>query len=652
VPESYDAAQIAKDLGECRQRGLDWLDRRKGGRQLPVNAAALQRLAEYYVTASGLVAAGRVDQIKLLLGYGIEQYMLQGHAADANLIRDLFFGESMDGAIKPPGELLRNARIRLGDTEGRFLERRGRALSSFAQFVVGLAGTFGETPDDSIDDFSKYHQQLVITGYVDDTEHFIQMLADATRVTIVGITNEGLLPMLQEALSRKQATGRADPFWDSLRIVFLDSEMLAGINDQREEINDRREALRQRRQEAFWAQKSIGGYLKRTHSSHWTLYKTPYIPTLTGALFEFGRRKIVHLMVRRTRHPDSENLYIDLEDHEERFSAVFEDIVRHSVGNSTVPVGAPVGEDFRCDGLSLHSTVLRDGSRADGWLPMVLVVMVRDQGGGAVPILQLRTEMNSARELQRLSHLAGHIYQQDCGDPAAPRSLPNWLLSLASDIPVSAAENLVADVAAVDASGSLLPVTTGRYLYSDKERLFFFVFSLSLPEGTHFARRAELHEFPLSDLLAVRANQVLRLAARLCRSPAASERSWVAAAEVLALNLTLHDEPGIGGHLAGLVGRMADEREEAARQIERLITERTSPSLASANSEVPVLGLAGWQYREFFSQMLPMYRDLGVAGAAALSQRVESDPDKKAARERLAQLYHDEELMLMMSMEL
>jgi hypothetical protein len=63
-------------------------------------------------------------------------------------------------------------------------------------------------------------------------------------------------------------------------------------------------------------------------------------------------------------------------------------------------------------------------------------------------------------------------------------------------------------------------VSTGSYLYRDKEHLFFFVSVLDLPESIQFPRRAEMHVFPLAELLAVRENQVLRSAAQLCRTTA------------------------------------------------------------------------------------------------------------------------------------
>jgi hypothetical protein len=261
VPERYDAAAIARDLSACRQRGLDWLDR-KTTNQTPVSIDALEQLAEQYIAAKRLIAAGRIDQIKLLLSDGIDEYKNQGHSTEARLIQAIFFGESMDGAIKPPGQLLKDAQAMFGDSEASSRVRRSAAIRSFAQFLVSWVGSMGIEPTGPGEELLGVPAEPIRTGFADN-EHFLRMLATATKVTIVGITNEGLLPTLQEALRRKRASGNPRAFWDSLRIVFLDKNVLPAINDEREDINDRAEALRQRRQEAFWAQKSIGAYLKQ-----------------------------------------------------------------------------------------------------------------------------------------------------------------------------------------------------------------------------------------------------------------------------------------------------------------------------------------------------------------------------------------------------
>ena len=650
--ERPDADSIAADLADCRQRGLDWLDRRASN-QVPVRAAALQQLAEDYVVSRRMPASGRIAQIKTLLQCGIAEFAEQGHQSDATLLRDLFFGESFDGPIRPATELLKRAQKRVGDSDTRFRERRANVMRSFALFLLDFAGQApGDLDGAAEDDLSaERHQQLAATGYVADGEHFIQLLTRAVNVTIVGITNQHLAEMLKQALRRKRAGGR--PSWDSLRIVFLGKALLHAVNDEREEVQDPHDALRQRRQDAAWARRSVEVVLKDRQSTHWTIYNCPYLPGLTGALFELDDgRKIAHLLMRRPRQPTKEHLYVDLEDSADRFSAVFEDIVRNSDrANMVVPVGFPVDGTFRRTTARLHRNVLKDGSGAVGWLPMVLVITSRRRGHRVEPLLQLRTQDNSARELRRLSHLAGHVLQDDRLQPAThPPPEPATSFTLADETPLSAAQRIVQDVTGDDLASAMQPVTTGSYLYRDKEHLFFFVFFLDLPESIQFPRRAEMHGFSLSELLAVRKNQVVRCAAQLCRTAGLTQRARSAAAEVVALNLILHEEDQLAEQVRSLAGQGAEELARLAPDIDQQVTDRMSPSWTG--HDVPIHGLAGWQYREFFAKLLPVYAQFHIDGASDLLEAISRDARKSEAVDRLSALYQDEHLIAASPIEL
>jgi hypothetical protein len=650
VPEHHDPGRIADDLADCRQRGLDWLDRRTTN-QAPVPATALQRLAEDYVTARHIVAADRIAQIKTLLRDGIEELSQQGHRADATLLHDLFFGDPPHGTMRPPGELLKAARAKAGNPpEARFRERRANVMRSFAQFLIVFVAPAVRGSADKQQARASEYRQLATIGYVGDNEHFIQQLSEAVNVTIIGITNGNLGPMLQEALQRKRAAGNADAFWGDLRIVFLAKELLYSVNDEREDFRDSPEALRQRRQEAVWARKSVGSFLKRTQSTRWTLYEYPYMMPLTGALLDFGDKKTVHLLMRNPQRTMEDHLYLDMDDlRDQYFSAMFEGIIRQSKNlNEILPVGTPVGTTFSCKGVSRRSDVLKDRSSASGWLPMVLIVTSRRRNAQVNPILQLRTENNSARELNRISHLGSHIIRDDLvlSEGVA------LAFGLRHEIPMNVARRVIEEVTGIDPASSLRPMTTGSYLYPDKEHLFFFVFALDLGEDTQLPRRAEMHSYPLSELLAIRANQALRVATDLCQTAGFSERAWNAAREVAALNLYLHDYPDLAEQILSLDGQQGDEMAKVATTVKRLVTEQTSPSWVAASHQADLMGLAGWQYREFFSVLLPLYAEIGVDGADDLLDQVTADRRKAEALTRLAELYQDEQLMVAMPIEL
>jgi len=646
-----DVDSVAADLGECRQRGLEWLDRHNRY-QKPIAAVTLQNLAAEYMASKRLSATGRTAMIKLLLRDGIVGFERQGNVSEASLIRDLFFGESTTGAIKPPGELLKRAQRKVGDSDSRFRDRRASIMRSFAEFLITFAAT--ATIDDKAGSDTSEQQQLVTTGFVADSGHFIQMLADADSVTIVGMTNWHLTEMLEEALSRKRSGAHSSATWDSLDIVFLDEPLLRAVNDEREQVQDSEEALRQRKLQAAWAQSSVENFLKRNQPKHWGMYRYPYIPALTGALLEIGNRKIVHLLIRNPQLSRADHLYIELQDEKNRLSKIFQSILSFSERlKLIVPVGFPDAKNiFQCTSAKMHVDVLKDGSKAIGWLPMVLVITSRRRDAQAQPVMQLRTQENSVRELSRLSHLAGHVLQNDRKRPGDSSALSvRTSFGLAEDTPRAAAQRIVQAAIGDDLVSSIQPVATGRYMYPDKEHLFFFVFRLDLPDGIHVRRQAEMHSFPLPELLDIRANQVLRSAARLCRVTEVSQRTWLAAAEVISLNLSLHDYDDLGKSLVGLAGRNPAELTRMAMGIEQHITERAGQSWVPGGRDIQITGLAGWQYRAFFSTLMTQYREIGVSGANELMAAVQEDDGKRTAASRLEAMYEDEDLMLSMPIE-
>lgn len=652
VPERYDATQVVQDLGDCRQRGLDGLDRDTAN-QHRIEAPALQQLAEDYATAAGLVAPGRMDKIKLLLKHGIEQFAKQGHTVEAGLMRDLYFGDSLDGSIGVPGDLLAAARRKFGGSETRFQERRKAVRSSFASFLISYvesaaaaasaANRSGNLVDNQI--------KLLATGYAKDNERFVDMLAQATSVTIIGFMNEQLRPILEEAIRLKRLAEGPNAFWESLRIVFLEKNLLGAVNDEREAIHDSEQAFRLRRHESFYAHKSIGALLRRSGSSRWALYKSRFIPAVTGSLFEFDGHKIVHLLVKRSHSAPTGNLYLDLEDHTDRFKAVFDEIVASSVSDFKVPVGTHVDQTFYSTEARQYSDVLKDYLGHDGWLPMILIITVRWRGGLLEPVLQLRTMENSGREQNRLSHLSGHITQEDCGETDSRQRFVPTSFDLNSTIPKAAALRQIQEVIGIEPVG-LSAFGAGGFLYPDMESLYFFVFTLKLPESAPIHRRSELHPVSVQQLLTIRKAQVLRTAALLCESHIHSVQVWTHAAEILKANLVLHDLAHLGQSLSGLARRGQAERDDAAIRFREAADDQVIPEWLSPTPETPLLGLAGYQYREFFSMLLRAYRDLGVSQAETFYRQVEEDADKSSARSKLEELYADEHAMALLPFEL
>jgi len=666
---------IALELAACRQRGIERLDV-SSHNQTAVQIPLLQRLASEYVMVRQLHAHGRIQQLKFLFRDAIKAFAVENEG-DALLVGDLFFGDSLNRVTKSAGELLDLARRKSGyRTEALFRQVRRTAFAEFARFLPDFvedarlgdarntrpgavaAGSVSVLPElttpayyESAPD-PEVQRQEVETGYVVNGEHFTRLLAEAANATIVGFTNEKLASMLRTALDRKRAAlQRPDACWDSLRIVFLSDRLLDLVNDERREYPSQDEALRRRREAAIHGRRTVSVFLRGLPAARWTTYESNYLPPLVGTLFEMPNgRRTVQLLIRRPQRAAEDHLYLQMEDTQGHyFSAAFEEIVHSSVDdNKVVPVGSPVGppaaERFRVTSTRYRQNVLKDLSRATGWLPLVLVITWRTRGGRAEPLLQLRTKLNASRELDRLSHLSGHILEDDRA------RLPDF--GLEDVVPMRAARRRVQMETSEEDSGVLRPVGTSSYIHPDKENLFFFVYSCEFPEGFQPSGQAEMYPVSLPELLSIRENQALRLALQLCESPPMRGKARTDAFEIAALNLTLH------GH-AEVARRLTNARSHGSTTIARVmpeireLEERTRQTWSGLEqNEVVLMGLPGLQYREFFSLVLPYYESVGVAGAADHLRIIKEDENARRAVARLTKLYHDESVIESIPFEL
>ena len=662
-------AAIAEELAACRQRGIERLDL-SSHNQSPVRTPKLQDLASEYAAAGQLHAYGRISQLKYLFRDAIKAFAAENEA-DAQLVGDLFFGDSQNRITKSAGELLDIARKKSEyRTDALFRHARRDALAEFARFLPDFvedtkrgnlvnAGSGGGasggvsvlpqlkvSPTDSVPDLEVQHHG-VTTGYVVNGEYFIRLLAEAVNVTIVGFTNESLASMLRAALERKRgALLRPDACWDSLRIVFLSDQLLDLVNDERREYPDRDEGLKQRRRAAVYGRRTVSNFLRSLPSARWTTYESHYYPPLIGTLFEMpdGQRTI-QLLIRRPQRSAEDHLYLQLEDTQGNYlSAAFEEIVHSSVDDTkVVPVGFPAAERFRVVSTRYRQNVLRDGSRANGWLPLVLVITWRTRNGRAEPLLQLRTQLNAARELDRLSHLSGYVLDDD------RRQLPQF--GLEDGVSLRAARRRVQMETSEEDSGTLRPLGISSYLHFDKEHLFFFVYSCEFPEGFQLSWQAEIYPVPVAELLSIRANQALRLARVLCESPPMRGRARADAFEIATLNLTLHGHSEMAQKMLNATTRGTAAITRLASEI-RVLEEQTQQTWPGTEQETVLMGLPGLQYREFFSLLLPYYATVGVPGAADHLRRIDDEEEMQQAVARLGELYHDEGVMESISLEL
>ncbi|MHB1596786.1 MAG: hypothetical protein ACYCO9_19980 [Streptosporangiaceae bacterium] len=631
-----------------------------------------------------------------------------GPAADGGL--------SIPSVTQSAGELLDSAQARSGLTDSRFRERRAAAAASFAAFVVqfcaatdqadpvppvtvsGSAGNAAGTgTDHAVDPAASPPESAphatdrwprpgesgpgatgpgepgptgarpgdagpgnalhpLRTGHVDDGERFTQLLSEAVNVTIVGFTNENLTATLASALARKRAAlNDPEAFWGSLRIVFFSNKLLDSITDERPEYPDRQEAFRQRRLAAIHGRRSVTVFLRRVRPTRWTVYESPFVPPFIGTLFELSTgRRLVHLMIRHPQRSAADHLYLEVDEtRDQYFSSVFEAVVHTSVNDSkVVAVGLPRADAFQPTGTRYRYNVLRDGSGAVGWLPYVLVVTWRQRDSGAEPLLQLRTKVNAARALDRLTHLATHVFLDDYGDRNGSQDAAlRTAFTLDGEAPGRAARRRLYMEAGEDLPGDLVPLATDRYLHHDKEHLFFLMYSREVPGDFQFPRRAAMYPVPLQELLAILENQALRKAALLFAAPSMPRRFHLAAVEIAAMNLILHGHAELAADLTRAAGQHPGLGDDLAARVHAGI-ERTRQTWFSGGQEVEIQGLSGLHYRAFFTRLLPLYARLGVPGATEYQAEVGADQERLAAIARLTEIYHDEELMSAIPLEL
>ena len=660
----------------------------------------MERLAHAHLATRQLSLHGRTAQIKLLLWDAVAA-MEQQDAADAALVRDLFFGDlayliephatsqeaGWNGIVRlavvqhSAGELFDLAKRKSGVTPSRFRDRRTTAFGNFSEFLAEFGAARNPVRPDGSEPFAGQNGQAAAaheaantgatragetkaeavqhplrTGHVDDAERFTQLLAEAVNATIVGFTNENLTAVLENALARKRAAmNDPDVFWRSLRIVFFSDQLLDSIIDERPEYPDRRDALRQRRLAAVSGRRAVQVFLRRITADRWTLYESPFVPPLVGTLFELPNgRRVVHLLIRHPQRSPSDHLYLEVDETSDQyFTAVIEDIVHNSINdNKIVAIGHVRGETFHRTATRYRHNVLRAESGSLGWIPYVLVVTWRQRDGKAEPFLQLRSTMNSARDLNRLTHLATHIFQEDYDEsPDGAVPVPPPTFGLEHQPPQRAGRRRVCMEAGEELRGELVQVAASQYLHYDREHLFFLIYTLRVPGDFHFPRRAEMHHVPMPELLAICENQALRKAELLFRAPAMPKLVWSRAVQIAALNLGLHGHADLGDRISALGSQRQAQRDEVAGEIRQLI-EDTSQTWFSAGREVAVLGLSGLHYREFFTILLPLYARLGVPGAAEYLAQVTGDERCAAAISKLAELYRDEELMMAIPVEL
>jgi len=677
------ARKLAGELASCRRRGVDRLGL-SSHNQNRLALPELEDLANRHCALDPTAPHERYAKIRRLLRSALGAMQAED-PSDADLIRSVIFGDSPDRVSAPAKELFEQAmRKYRAQNAKRFHEDIDQAMLHLGFFLPEFvrleenAKPAAQPPaaasdhplptnhplDDEVGTDADAEPGTVLIGPVNQRQRFIDLLARADRVTIIGSTNENLAQSLERALERKRELHHdRSAFWRQIRVVFLADLLLPHLSDERPAAPDRNELNRQRQIAATHGRRSVSAFMRRNSDDNWQIYESPAFPPVGGTLFEMpGGQQLVHLLIRRPEASASDHMYVEFADTSDHyFSGVFEDVLRRCISdNKTVPIGVPRDGTFHVQRSRYRNRVLLAGSGADGWVPQVLIITWQRKESGAEPLLQFRRLGIAAKvHLDTLSHPVGTMLESDLAAPGPqPGGRPGTtgrVIRLPDRAPAEAAMRRLRIETGEDPPRALRPLYTCGYLNHDKEHQYYFVFACEFPDEYQFPGRSEIYRVPLPELESIRKHQALRRAALLCgKATPLPVRIRAEAFEIAALNLLLHGHAKLAGRVAelGTRPRRGPDLAEVAAELARL-EEITRPRpWVSGGQDVELRGLAGFEYREFFSRLLPVYADIGVAEANRLLAEINDDVDCREAVGRLAALYHSQTVIPHIRLEL
>jgi ADP-ribose pyrophosphatase YjhB (NUDIX family) len=481
-------------------------------------------------------------------------------------------------------------------------------------------------------------------------ELFINHLSEAAHVTILGITNEHLSSLLEEALRRKRHRQGGGAFWSSIRVVFAGEPLLSIMHDELDaEYDKREESIRRRFQRAGQGRRAVASFLQLSNRpTQWSMHEYPYLLPFVGSMFELpDGSKVVQVATLRPSYRVADYLFLEFAETAGElayFQAAFEDVVQHSVPQEEVVLaGRPLGTQpgFLCLGSRFRRSVMLPGrGQPSDWLPSVLVCTYSGQPGSTELLLQLRTRGNSSLEPGVLSHVSGFIYQHDTSESLTGQ--------VEFPLPEEAAQNAAGrvvreELALTQRRLQLELVDHLRFHAVDHESLYFFVFALALPRSLRaFPPVSQIQPWALGDLLQLRKYQALSYAEEVLGKAALSVRQARLAGRVLRSNLLLHGLRELGEELMEHL-YVGVRSPRLLREIRRFREESALEHPAAEGGRIR--GLGRLQYREFFSSLLPLYARIGVPGAGEELAQVRDDPAKEAAVAELLRIYRGESSM-------
>lgn len=515
--------------------------------------------------------------------------------------------------------------------------------SSEADTVDGLAHDLAEVLRNFPRTALALKHETVFTKIGSDVNTFIDRLADASRVTIVGITHYHLAEYLEKALALKLRRGRS-PFWTDIKVVFLHESMLHAVRDELgRELAHERDALAKRLYMAKQGSSAVQRFFLRSdHHNAWQLLQYEGMLPFVGTYFEQSAgEQLVQIAMSRPGFATKDYLFLEFSSltapiELNCYADTFAEIVRGGTRSEEIILtGDPVRNGpFRLQKAVPRRSAFRAGSH-HGTIPIIMLLLVRQTDDAPpIPLLQLRTTENRVRELETLANVSCYVLNQDC--PDLRLSGPEGIELDDAIVETAVHRELRAELGIAELHmGTLTRHAAVPLVQPDHPNLYALLYSQPL-DDTSIDPVVRVAEYSFQEILDVRLRQVIVKIEHVIMLPESPARSR--SIEILALNLLLHDRLPLAGELRRYAGATPAARTKFERRIaaEAQALRRTFPF---ENQQREIRGLPRLQYREFFGAFLQAYADVGVAGAAAVLGRIAGDAELTKARDELTSYY-------------
>lgn len=476
---------------------------------------------------------------------------------------------------------------------------------------------------------------VVARGGTETTvEHLTAVLADATAATIVG-ESETVRELLTIALSLKRSrVGHNSDAWSEINVVTLEPR---GSRDQSETARSelaRTYAVNRHSLRAF--------FLQNESADRWQVRTSVDDTATRGMAVEHADGRVSIVLTTQWRETLT---HVIFEDSSTRsYWKLFQDISSSSSPDQeTVVVARESPTGLVPSNLADRSHILRGRGPQNYTIPAVVVISLQERTGASQPLLQINFRTNSTREVSKISHPSGYLHPLDMdpslsevGERTTPFTNAEYVRAAQREI------SYLTSGGTEQVAFRLASVTP--FYYHDNEQMSFAAVEARFPATSRFLPGAHLRAWSLDDLVNARLWQVLANAVSFVEANRGDLITLESGGRLVKANLAVH-RVRVGSLNRTIKGD--PDATEAFIRAARARQKDLEVARHHQSERVLITGLAGFQYREFYSVVLPAYIRANVPGASALFNTI--DPRAVA---RLSALYRDQDFIQQLPQEL